>query len=146
MKTGLASLLTGFLFTGMAMAEEVNTLKAEPDVLLESRLEQVLTVLQQGELDPNIMAARVEKIVTPLLDLDAMPRLAIRDHWRRMTKGQRTRYQTLFVEYLKDSYRSKLMLYSNEEVTYKKPVITKTGLVQIPTELKSKDKIMKVLY
>jgi phospholipid transport system substrate-binding protein len=75
-----------------------------------------------------------------------MPRLAIRDHWKNMSKEQQTQYQTLFVEYLKDSYRSKLMLYSNEEITYKKPVITRSTLIQIPTELASKDKIIEVIY
>ncbi len=146
MKIRLAAILVGFLFTGMVLAEKVNALKAEPEVLLRARLEQVMTVLRQKDLDPNIVAARVEKIATPLLDLEAMPRLAIKRHWKTMSKEQQTQYQTLFIEYLKASYRSKLMLYSNEEITYKKPVITRPGLVQIPTELKSKDKIMKVLY
>ncbi len=146
MKTGLAKILVGVLFTGMVLAEEVNTLKAAPDVLLKARMDQVMTVLKQKELDPNIMAARVEKIVTPLLDVAVMPRLAIRDHWKKMSKEQQTQYQTLFVKYLKNSYRSKLMLYSNEKITYKKPVITKPTLIQIPTELTSKDKIIEVIY
>ena len=146
MKTGLAKILVGVLFTGMVLAEEVNTLKAAPDVLLKARMDQVMTILKQKELDPNIIAARVEKIVTPLLDVAVMPRLAIRDHWKKMSKEQQTQYQTLFVKYLKDSYRSKLMLYSNEEITYKKPVITKPTLIQIPTELISKDKIIEVIY
>jgi phospholipid transport system substrate-binding protein len=146
MKIALASILTGFLFTSMVLAEDVNALKAEPDVLLKSRMDQIMTALKQEEQDPNILAARIEKIATPLLDLAVMPLLAIRDHWKQMSKEQQTQYQTLFVEYLKDSYRSKLMLYSNEEVTYKKPVITKPGLVQIPTELISKGKIIDVIY
>jgi phospholipid transport system substrate-binding protein len=146
MKTGLAPILMGFLLAGMVLAEDVDALKAAPDVLLKARMDQVMTVLKQKELDPNIVAAKVEKIVTPLLDFDVMPLLAIRDHWKQMSKEQQTQYRTLFVKYLKNSYRSKLMLYSNEEITYKKPVITKSTLIQIPTELASKDKIIEVIY
>jgi phospholipid transport system substrate-binding protein len=146
MKTKLASVVIGLMLTSVICAEEANDLKAAPEVLLKSRLEQVMTVLKQKELDPNVVAAKVEKIIMPLFDFSVMPRLAIREHWKSMNKEQQKQYQTLFVKYLKDSYRSKLMLYSNEEVTYKKPLVTKPTLIQVPTELISKDKILEIIY
>ena len=97
-------------------------------------------------MDPNVLAAKVEKIVVPLFDFDIMARLAIREHWSKMTEAQRTQYQTYFFKYLKASYRDKLMLYSDEEITFKKPVVTKPTLIQIPTEFQSKDKIIEVIY
>ncbi len=146
MKTKLASVFFGLMLTSVISAQEVNDLKAAPEVLLKSRMEQVMTVLKQKELDPNIMSDKVEKIINPLFDFRIMSLLAIKDHWKSMTKEQKSQYQTLFVEYLKDAYRSKLMLYSDEEVTYKKPLVTKPTLIQIPTELASKDKIIEIIY
>ena len=109
-------------------------------------MDQVMTILKQKEMDVNVMAAKVEKIVVPLFDLDVMARLAIRSYWGKMSKEQQTQYQTLFVRYLKASYRDKLMLYSDEEITFKEPVVTKATLIQIPTEFVSKDKIIEVIY
>lgn len=146
MKTGLASVLVGLVFTGVVLAEDANDLKASPDVLLKSRMDQVMTVLKQKELDPNIMEARVEKIIKPMFDFNVMALLAVKVHLKDMSKEQRALYQTLFVEYLKKSYRGKLMLYSNEEIVYKDPVTTKATLIQIPTEFKSKDKTIEVIY
>ena len=146
MKIRLASALLGLVLTGGVWAEDVNDLKAAPDVLLKSRMDKVMTVLRQKNMDPNVMAARVEKIVMPLFDFDIMARLAIREHLSHMSPAQKTLYQTLFVRYLKDSYRSKLMLYSDESVKYKDPVITNPKLIQIPTEFVSKEKIVEVIY
>ena len=146
MKTGLASVLVGFMFTSVVLAENVDDLRAAPDVLLKSRMDQVMTVLTQKELDPNVVAARVEKIITPFFDFDIMAKLAIKAHLKDMSTEQQFRYQTLFVQYLKKSYRGKLMLYSDEKVIYKDPVVTKPTLIQIPTEFASKDKIIEVIY
>jgi len=146
MKIGLVSVLMGLMFTGMVLAEDVNDLEAAPNVLLKSRMDQVMTVLKQEEPDPNVMAARVEKIITPMFDFRVMALLAIKAHLKDMSKEQKALYQTLFVKYLKKSYRGKLMLYSNEEVKYKDPVVTKPRLIQIPTEFVSKDKIIEVIY
>jgi len=146
MNVRLVSLLIGIVLAVGVWAEDVDDLKEAPEVLLKSRMDQVMTILKQKDLDPNIMAARVEKIITPLFDFNIMARLAIKTHSKRMSKEQQTQYQTLFVEYLKGSYRSKMMLYSNEELTYKEPVVTKPTLIQVPTELISKDKIIEVIY
>ncbi len=142
----LATILIGLLLTSVISAEEVDDLKAAPEVLLKSRMEQIMTVLKQREVDPNVVSTKVEKIINPLFDFSVMARLAIREHWKSMNKEQQDQYQTLFVKYLKDSYRSKLMLYSDEEVTYKKPLVTKPTLIQVPTELISKEKILEIIY
>ncbi|MCF7973839.1 MAG: ABC transporter substrate-binding protein [Phycisphaerae bacterium] len=146
MRIRLVSVVLGLVFAGVVCAEDVNDLKAAPDVLLKSRMDKVMTVLKQKDMDPNVMAASIEKIVMPLFDFEVMAKLAIRDHLKDMSDEQQTRYQTLFVTYLKDSYRSKLMLYSDESVKYKDPVVTNARLVQIPTEFVSKDKIIEVIY
>lgn len=147
MKIGLTSVLVGLLLASMVLAEEDNSdLKAAPEVLLKGRMDQVMTILKQKEMDPNVVAAKVEKIVVPLFDFDVMARLAIREHWSKMTEAQRTQYHTSFFKYLKASYRDKLMLYSDEEITFKKPVVTKATLIQVPTEFASKDKIIEVIY
>ncbi len=146
MNIRLVSLLIGIVLTIGVWAEDVDDLKKAPEVLLKSRMDQVMTVLKQKELDPNVAAVKIEKIVTPLFDFDIMARLAIREHWKNMSKEQQVQYQALFVEHLKKSYRSKMMLYSNEELTYKEPVVTKPTRIHVPTELASKDKIIEVIY
>jgi phospholipid transport system substrate-binding protein len=146
MRLRLASVLIGLVLTTVVWAEDVNDLKAAPDVLLKSRMDKVMAVLKQKDMDPNVMAAKVEQLVMPLFDFEVMAKLAIRDHLKQMSQTQQSLYQTLFVKYLKDSYRSKLMLYSDETVTYKASVVTNPKLIQIPTEFVSKDKIIEVIY
>jgi phospholipid transport system substrate-binding protein len=146
MKTGLASVLIGFMFTSTVLAKNVNDLQAAPDVLLKSRMGQIMTILKQKELDPNVVAAKVEKIITPMFDFNVMAKLAIKAHLKNMSTEQKTRYQTLFVKYLKKSYRSKLTLYSDEEVEYKDPLVTRPTLIQIPTEFVSKSRVIEVIY
>ena len=117
-----------------------------PQDLLKTRLSQVLSILQQKDLDTDQKSQKVEKIVNPMFDFQMMAKLTLgKTHWTGMTPEQRQRFTDLFVKRLKDFYRDKLMSYSNEEVVYKAPIST-AKTAQVPTEILSKDSKIAIVY
>lgn len=139
-------LLMGWMISlAPAAEEELNTDHMAPQEMLKARLDKVLLVLQQKDTDPNQKAVRIEHIVTPMFDFQIMAKLTLRSHWNEMTEDQQKQFTGLFIQRLRESYRAKLVLYSNEKVVYQDP-ISKGKTVTVPTELVSKERKVAVIY
>jgi len=119
----------------------------DPNELLRSRWDAVIKVLRAKKLDSKAKVAEISKIVTPIFDFPLMAKLALgRKHWPKLTADQRAEFTKLFIERLKASYTSKVKLYKDERVTYKRPIAKKKNLIYIPTKLVCKDQDVDILY
>lgn len=117
-----------------------------PERLVRITLDAVLGVLRNKDLVPQIREAKISEIVTPVFDFPLMARLTLgQKNWARLSPAQRTRFTDLFVLHLKDTYREKLALYTDQQVTVKSAV-AKDKKVQVPTEILTEDKAVTVVY
>lgn len=117
-----------------------------PETLLKSKLDTVLLILKESQFNEEEKSQRIMKLITPLFDFPLMGYLALgKPRMRSLNKEQRTQYNTLFVEHLKNSYHKKIMMYTDEIITYK-PVTIKGTRATVPTELVTKDKPIAILY
>jgi phospholipid transport system substrate-binding protein len=117
-----------------------------PEALLRITLERTLSVLKDKDLSLAEKEERINKIVNPVFDFDLMSFLTLgKAQWSKMTPEQRTRFTDLFVAHLKDSYRDKLAMYSDQALVYK-PATREGTKIQIPTELVDKDQTVSIVY
>ncbi len=118
----------------------------DPQLLMRTALDQVLTVLRNQELDPQVREKKLGDLVAPLFDFPLMAQLSLgKPHWSKLTPAQQSRFTSLFVERLKDTYRDKLAHYTDEKVIFK-PAVLKDKKVLIPTEIVSKEKPFAIVY
>jgi phospholipid transport system substrate-binding protein len=118
----------------------------DPNVLIRTKWDAVISVLQDKDLDQEARVRKINKIVSPIFDFPLMAKLALgRKHWPKLTVSQRQKFTGLFIERLRISYREKISLYTNEEVLFK-PAVKKKNMVYIPMELKSKDKKIALMH
>jgi len=134
----------------LAIANDPNVVKPavqqDPQRLLRTTLDAVLTVLRNKALDPQARDKQISDIVTPAFDFPLMAKLSLgKEHWSKLRPPQQEKFTGLFVKRLKDIYREKLALYTDEKVAIK-PAVAKDNKVQIPTELVSKDKAITIVY
>jgi phospholipid transport system substrate-binding protein len=106
----------------------------------------VISVLKNKEFEQDIKNEKIDRIVSPIFDFALMAKLSLgREHWPKLTSPQRERFTQLFVARLKTSYREKIMLYRDEEASFK-PAAYDRKTIQIPMELISEDKKIGILY
>ena len=143
MKNSICMILGLLFWTGVCgAAEDANT----PDVILKTHMDAVFKVLQNKDLSPDQRDEQITKIVTPMFDFQIMAKLALgKKHLGKFNQEQFNRFTELFVQHLKNSYRDKLTLYTDEEVVYKKAIVGKSTM-QIPTELIGSERKVEVLY
>ena len=88
----------------------------------------------------------IDIIISPIFDFTLMGKLALgRTHWPKLPRSQRGKFTQLFAKRLKDSYREKISLYTDEKALFS-PAIRKKRAIFIPMQLMSKDKKINMLY
>ena len=103
-------------------------------------------VIQAEDIDQKVKEKIIDTIISPIFDFTLMGKLALgRTHWPKLTHPQREKFTQLFAKRLKDSYREKISLYTDEKALLK-PAIQKEKTVFIPMQLMSKDKKIDMLY
>lgn len=99
----VAIIITLAMFINSAMAEDSGSvdLGAEPDQLVRTTSEKIRDTLNNDgdriRSDPEFLRQKIDEIVMPLVDTEAVAKLILSTHWRSASPEQRTR----FVEELK---------------------------------------------
>jgi phospholipid transport system substrate-binding protein len=118
----------------------------DPRELLCKKWSDVISILQNEDLEQTIKEKKIDKIVTPIFDFPLMAKLSLgRKHWPKLDSEQRDKFTQLFSQRLKRSYWKKIALYKDEEIIFK-PKEKKNKIYLIPTELLYKDKKVAILY
>lgn len=118
----------------------------DPNELVRLKWDAVICVLKNKECEQEVKNEKVDKIVSPIFDFPLMAKLSLgREHWPKLTPPQREKFTQLFLTRLKTSYREKIMLYTNEEASFK-PAVCDGKTIQIPMELLSGEKKIGILY
>jgi len=142
MKNLLYSVLIFLVMTQTVGADDKNVVKE----LLKSKVDAAIAVLQKEDLVQQEKNKQIIEIVTPLFDFPLMAKLSLgRKYWPGLVKEKRARFIELFTQRLKESYLDKLKLYTDEQVVFKTAVREKRK-IKIPTELKSKNNTISMLY
>ena len=119
----------------------------DPEKLMRVKWDAIVKVLQNDKFDKAAKIKHIDKIIDPLFDFPLMAKLALgREHWPKLNAAQREKFSKLFVKLLKETYREKISLYTNEELLFKPPLKKTKTVIQIPAELMYKDKKVTMLY
>ena len=142
MKSFLYAVFTLIILNQPALSDDKNAVGE----LLKSKLDAVFVVLQKEDLEQEAKSNQVINIVTPMFDFALMAKLTLgRKHWPGLSKENKEKFAELFINRLKESYRDKLTLYTDEMVVYDEPLQVKNK-IHIQTHLFSKGNRISMLY
>jgi phospholipid transport system substrate-binding protein len=133
------------VFQGRAMSDDSGDVK-EVEQLLHEKMDAVLIVLQQKEIDEQIKKQQIMDIIGPYIDFQLMAKLTLgKSNWGRLNAEQQKEFVSLFVKRLKVSYLDKTTFYNDEKVVYK-PGYQKGNKVYMPVEIATGTKPIELLY
>jgi phospholipid transport system substrate-binding protein len=118
----------------------------DPNIMLQSKWEAISSILKNKDIEEKKKGEEITKISKPIFDFQLMAKLALgKKNWLKLNVEQRKKFTELFVEKLADSYRKKIMLYTDQKVLFK-PAVQKKKSTYIPMDLKSKDNTIAIVY
>lgn len=140
---GLLFAFLGLLFlaqTGRAADE------GAAEVFLKNKLDSVVDVLQERDVEVKKKNEEVDAIASPMFDFALMAKLTLgKEHWPRFSQPEKDRFTELFIKRFKKTYLEKLTLYKDEKIVYE-PAVQTEKKAEIPTYLVSKDNKTSIVY
>ena len=128
--------------SGTAFADDAAAVKDN----LESKLNAVLDVMGQEDLDSITKQERLVEIVEPLFDFALMSYYALgKTNWSGLSSEDKKRFTELFTQLLKETYLPKLTLYTNAEIAFETPIEEKKR-IHIPTYVITQDENMSIVF
>jgi phospholipid transport system substrate-binding protein len=146
MKKLVSCLAISLMLHSFAPAKELKTDHMNAHDMLKTRLDAVLEILAKSDLKFEEKDKKVLEIVTPIFEFPLMAKLTLgRTQWEGLSKQEQEQFTLLFIKHLKNSYRDKITLYTDQKIVFKPVVVKKTRAI-VPTELASKDSSLAILY
>ena len=138
----ISAIFCVLLFATSVSAEEAYEVRE----LLKGKIDAVVVLLQDKEMDKGHRNERIIDIITPIFDYQTMAKLSLgKKYWTTLNQERRATFSDLFTERLQKSYLDKLDIYTDEKVLYGEP-LELGRKVHMPTTLISKDSRIGMLY
>lgn len=135
-------LLSLLVLTQNVFADDKQKVKAQ----LTTKIDEVISVVQNKKLSKDERNAQIVKLVTPTFDFELMAKLSLGKVWKTLDAQNRDKFVELYVERMKKSYSSKLDSYSNEKVEITNVAQPKSNRITVDTNLLSSGEKMDVIY
>jgi len=140
MKNQFVYMAASLVLVSLAQAKDLKTDHMSARDMLKARLDATLSVLRDANLEPEEKNKRIEEIVTPMFDFTLMAKYTLgKKHWLALTKSQQDQFVLLFVRHLKNSYRDKITLYTDQKIVFERSTLKDKMKAVVPTELVSED-------
>ena len=92
--------------------------KKEIEPHMEKKVNEVLSILKNKQLDKKVKSDKIISIMDPIFDYTLMARLSLGRQWNTLSDEKRKKFTQLFTETMKKSYLNKLDLYTNQKVKF----------------------------
>ena len=136
------TIATFLTLSSALQADELHDLKE----MMKQRIGEVTTLIQDKSMAKEVRDREIERIITPLFDFALMGRLSLgKQTWKKISKEERKEFTKLFEARVRQSYMSKLDLYTDEVVVIDDPLKVKKR-IHLPTHLMRKNEKRDVLY
>lgn len=134
------------LLTSFCVAPALADDKADVSKLLKSRIDTVVTLLQDKQQDKTHRNEQIINTVSPIFSYETMAKLSLgKKYWPALAPEKQAEFSALFTKRIQASYLDKLDIYTDEKVIYGEPQVVKNQ-IYIPTTLVSKDNNIEILY
>ena len=142
MKYLLSAFLILMVLTQTAAADDESGVRET----METKLNAALGIIEKEELDSQAKQEKMAEIVGPLFDYALMSYYALgKTNWSGLSSEDKKRFTELFTQRLKESYLTKIALYTDEKIVFETPIEEKNK-IYIPTYFITQDENMSIVF
>jgi len=120
--------------------------KSEIEPEMRNKIDKVLIILKDSKIHKDSKAKEIINIMDSVFDYSLMAKLSIGRTWKELSSEQQDKFIKLFTEELKNSYVSKLDLYTDELVNILGTKEPKSNRVELQTVLVGKSDKYEINY
>lgn len=127
--------VTLFIAHGFAAGAGATELPSDPKLFIKNISEKAIAVIQQTEGAPSERRQSFRDLFNTTFDVSRISRFTLGRYWNRAAVTEREEYQALFVDFLVESYASRITGYNGETLSIEKATPKKKGDVVVRSHL-----------
>jgi len=111
-----------------------------------NKIDDVVLIVKDKNLNKSVRNNKIVETLTPMFDFRLMAKLSLGKSWKKIQKEDRTKFISLYVERMKQSYSSKIDSYSDEKIEVTNIIQKKKNKIELVSNLMSNESKLEISY
>ncbi|MDP4979854.1 MAG: ABC transporter substrate-binding protein, partial [Desulfobacterales bacterium] len=131
---------------GLSICVTMTALAEEPLKIIETRIDRILKILGDKELEEDVKVKQLEKAANETFDYVYLSRMTLGRNWLKLDDGQRSEFVELYRQLLEKNYMGQLLKYTDEKVVFGRQTMLSDTKTEVDSNVVSNDKKIPITY
>jgi len=131
---------------GLSICVTMNALAEEPLKIIETRIDRIVKILGDKELEEDVKVKQLEKAADETFDYVYLSRMTLGRNWLKLDDGQRREFVDLYRRLLEKNYMGQLLAYTDEKVVFDRQTMLSDTKAEVDSKVVSSDKKIPITY
>ena len=122
------------------------TVESELKNVLKGEIDAIRKILDDKNISKEQKEKNIISSIEDIFDFYLMAKLSLGSEWKKLSDKDKSSYNQLFINRVKNSYFEKLNSYTNEKIKIDEPIKVKSSRISIPSYILGKSEPIKILY
>jgi len=131
---------------GLSICVTMNALAEEPLKIIETRIDRIVKILGDKELEEDVKVKQLEKAADETFDYVYLSRMTLGRNWLKLDDSQRSEFVDLYRQLLEKNYMGQLLKYTDEKVVFGRQTMLSDTKTEVDSNVVSNDKKIPITY
>ena len=131
---------------GLSICVTMTALAEEPLKIIETRIDRIVKILGDKELEEDVKVKQLEKAADETFDYVYLSRMTLGRNWLNLDDGQRSEFVDLYRRLLEKNYMGQLLAYTDEKVVFDRQTMLSDTKAEVDSNVVSSNKKIPITY
>ncbi|MFZ1955655.1 MAG: ABC transporter substrate-binding protein [Desulfobacterales bacterium] len=131
---------------GLSICVNMTALAEEPLKIIETRIDRIVKILGDKELEEDVKIKQLEKAADETFDYVYLSRMTLGRNWLKLDDSQRSEFVDLYRQLLEKNYMGQLLKYTDEKVVFGRQTMLSDTKTEVDSNVVSNDKKIPITY
>ena len=131
---------------GLSICVTMTALAEEPLKIIENRIDRIVKILGDKELEEDVKVKQLEKAADETFDYVYLSRMTLGRNWLKLDDSQRSEFVDLYRQLLEKNYMGQLLKYTDEKVVFGRQTMLSDTKTEVDSNVVSNDKKIPITY
>lgn len=131
---------------GLSICVTMTALAEEPLKIIETRIDRIVKILGDKELEEDVKIKQLEKAADETFDYVYLSRMTLGRNWLKLDDSQRSEFVDLYRQLLEKNYMGQLLKYTDEKVVFGRQTMLSDTKTEVDSNVVSNDKKIPITY
>jgi phospholipid transport system substrate-binding protein len=133
-------------FLIIALIAPIPAHAASAIMTIQTQVDKVLDVLRNPAESKEEKERKILALADEIFDYTELSKLSLANYWKVFPPEQQKEFTRLFGKLLARDYMERIMMYTNEKVTFEKEIKLSENTIEVPSDIIAKTATTRMVY